>query len=102
MSFAQVTAVLQKNCVVCHGPMATPALIQSDSLYSTLTTTSISPCNGDSLVTPGDVASSALVSVLTGKCGQLKMPFGCDTTPCIPQADVDLISAWIEHGAPER
>lgn len=103
VSFAQLKGVLDKNCALvgCHvsGQQSPNLASNNGNLATTLTSTTVQQCGGDALVKASDTANSALLSVVTGKCGALRMPRGCSTNPCLPAADVTTITRWIQDGA---
>jgi hypothetical protein len=57
-------------------------------------------CGGDKLVTTNDTANSALLELPLGQCTNFLMPRTCTKAPCLMQADLDTITAWIQAGAP--
>jgi hypothetical protein len=95
----------------CHGVngMAPPGhpleLPPNDDskLYTNLTSYVAMDCNNMTLVTPGNPAQSALLTILSGPCGMVpRMPFGCsaDAGNCIPDDYVAAVRQWITAGAP--
>lgn len=98
--FSKVSQIVQSTCGIsgCHKNGTQPNL-SGTGLYTTLTSTSVGQCGNNKLVTASDPSKSALIMLVTGKCTGLKMPPSCGTSPCIPQADVDTITAWIQAGA---
>jgi hypothetical protein len=102
-TLAQVQTIVNKNCGAsgCHSAGATAPNLSTmgATLAGTLTSTTVSRCSNQKLANAGNASMSALVMVMTNKCGTLKMPLGCSTNPCIAQADVDTISSWINAGA---
>ena len=95
----------------CHGVngMAPPkdplALPPSDDeqLYKNLTSYVSRACGDTRLVTPGNAAQSALLTILAGPCGKTpRMPFGCseEAGDCIPSEYIAAVKQWIEAGAP--
>jgi hypothetical protein len=101
-AFAQVKSILQMRCSSCHNGARNPNLSSGNmNIYATLTSTKVSQCGGDALVTPGDTMNSALLELPQHQCGTFVMPRTCTTAnPCIPMAEIDTISAWITAGAP--
>jgi len=91
-TFTQVKAILTSRCTRCHSSFGN---------YSTFTTHAVSRCGGDKLATPNDTANSAFLELVTGQgsCGGYKMPRGCSTSPCIPAAEIDTVTSWINAGA---
>jgi hypothetical protein len=92
-TFRQVSPVVSRNCARCHA---------SWPQYATLTTHRVNQCGGNVLVKPNDAKNSAFLQVVQGQCGSLVMPKGCGQTPCIAAADIQLITQWIEAGAPNN
>jgi hypothetical protein len=99
--FAAVTAIITRTCAtaMCHGGRRNPNL-SAANLYTTLTSTAVSECGNDRLVTAGDTANSAILQLVNGQCGELLMPATCDAPPCLAAADTKTISDWIAAGAP--
>jgi hypothetical protein len=94
----------------CHGVngMAPPdhplELPQSNDaqLFTNLTSYVSKACNNTKLVTPGNPAQSALVTILKGACGATpRMPYGCSEQAgdCIPADYIAALSKWIADGA---
>ena len=94
----------------CHGvngmappkdPLELPPT-NDDQLYKNLTGYVSKACNDTKLVTPGNAAQSALLTILKGPCGKTpRMPFGCtEGDDCIPDEYIAAVKQWIEAGAP--
>lgn len=94
----------------CHGVngMAPPnrplELPTNDDakLYANLTSYVSAACNDTKLVTPGNPAQSALLTILKGPCGATpRMPFGCsaEADDCIPDEYIAAVTQWIADGA---
>lgn len=104
-TLSAVAAILKESCgaLSCHGggPEGRDVVFTDPAtLYQTLTTTVVAPCNNKPLVTPGQSANSALLMLPTWQCDDFVMPQGCFDDPCLPTADLATISAWIDAGAP--
>jgi hypothetical protein len=95
----------------CHGvggiaPPADPLALPSNDdlqLYANLTSYVSAACNNTPLVTPGNPAQSALITILSGPCGMTpRMPYGCDPElgDCIPDEYIAAVTQWIANGAP--
>jgi len=99
--FAAVTTIITRTCATatCHGGRRNPNL-SAANLYTTLTSTAVSECGNDRLVTAGDTANSAILQLVNGQCEDLLMPATCDAPPCLDAADMKTISDWIAAGAP--
>lgn len=107
VAFAEVKTILDRSCsgsLGCHGQLGRrPSLRSSDAnLYETLRTVTVARCGGDKLVVPGSPSESALVEVVSGGCGSLRMPPSCSSTACLPSADLMKLKQWVESGAPEN
>jgi hypothetical protein len=105
VSFNQVQSIVNKSCGItgCHnsGGESPNLSTTGNTLYGTLTNTTVRQCSSNKLVAANNTSSSALVGLITGKCS-LRMPLGCTSSPCIAQADVDTISNWITQGAKQQ
>jgi hypothetical protein len=97
----------------CHGAggMAPPAdpleLPTNDDalLYTSLTSYVSKACNNTPLVTPGNPAQSALITILRGPCGMTpRMPYGCtaEAGDCIPDDYIAAVAQWIADGASQQ
>jgi hypothetical protein len=107
VAFAEVKTILDRSCsgsLGCHGQLGRrPSLRSSDAnLYETLETFVVSKCGGDKLVAPGTPSESALLEVVSGGCGSLRMPPSCSGSTCIPSTDLTTVTRWIESGAPRN
>ena len=101
-AFTQVSAIFGKNCGIagCHADKQSPRLAADSKLYATLTAgTVLAECDYTKLIEPGDPAKSALVRLMNRQCGSFTMPPSCSKTPCLPSADLKLLSDWIQAGA---
>lgn len=90
MSFEQVAALLQKNCLVCHTASAKMGGLVMESYDALLKVGT----HGPALV-PGKSSESRMVLMLEGKI-QPRMPFGQEP---LSAADIAAIKAWIHAGA---
>ncbi|HTQ04015.1 MAG TPA: hypothetical protein VMI54_09165, partial [Polyangiaceae bacterium] len=103
-AFTAVAAVFQSNCgsSTCHGGRQNPNLTSSNltTLYNTITSTAVSQCGNDKLVTKNDTANSAVLELVQHQCGTFIMPRGCTQNPCLSQADMTTLTNWITAGAP--
>ena len=104
-TLSAVAGILQENCgaLSCHGggPEGRDVVFTNPAtLYQTLTTTVVAPCNDKPLVTPGQSANSALLMLPTWQCNDFVMPQGCIDDLCISSADIATLTAWIDAGAP--
>ena len=84
----------------CHIGAA-PAMLampDPDSAYSNLVGVASSKCQGALRVVPGDPAASVLIATLEGTSSCVQpMPRGRDP---LPEAQIEIIRAWITAGAP--
>jgi hypothetical protein len=101
VSFDRVSELVLQNCASngCHSGSKRPTFSANKAaLYTTLTTTVSLACNVP-LITPSDTSKSALLLIVTGNCSLFRMPPDCTTLPCIPESDIQTISAWVTQGA---
>ena len=86
-----IAPIFQAVCVKCHGAENAQAKLRLDSESSVL-------AGGVSgkLVVPGNSKDSLLVERLLGLTDAPRMPMGADP---LPASQIDLIRAWIDHGA---
>jgi hypothetical protein len=103
--------IMPCSAAPCHGvngvaPPARPLELppnDDQQLYTNLTTYVSAACNDTKLVTPGNPAQSALITILTGPCGTTpRMPYGCsaEAGDCIPDEYIAAVAQWIANGAP--
>lgn len=103
--------VMPCSAAPCHGvngvappddPLELPPMNDSQ-LYANLTTYVSRACGNTKLVSPGNPAQSALVTILRGPCGMTpRMPYGCsaEAGDCIPEEYIAAVARWIADGAP--
>ena len=103
VTFAQVAAIVDQSCgaATCHGGRENPPLTNDANLYNTLLSDTVRQCGNNALITPNNAATSALLMLVNGQCGNLIMPEGCQNTPCWSAADIATVTAWINAGAPQ-
>jgi hypothetical protein len=104
-TFDGLATYMQQNCGLpkCHGGAVDgPDLVFVDrsTLYNILTTRVVMPCSNRILVVPGKPEESALLMLPNWECTDFVMPMGCIEDPCLPEADIATIRAWIAAGAP--
>jgi len=113
--FAKVAHILDSVCArQCHDgrpEMADDIVLSDDGrLYQRLMdvppSTAPKPCQGRSLVVPGDPAKSLMLAMVEepdeprAKCAE-RMPDGCpERRPCLDAEEIHTIRLWIESGAP--
>ncbi|HEY3498722.1 MAG TPA: hypothetical protein VGK73_28720 [Polyangiaceae bacterium] len=105
-TFDGVATYMQQNCGLpkCHGGAPDgPDLIFVDrsTLYNILTTRKVMPCGDRLIVSPGKPEESAILMLPNWECTDFVMPQGCIEDPCLPEADLATIRAWIAAGAPQ-
>lgn len=88
-----VRPLLREHCFSCHGPDKQESGLQLDSYQKTMAGGS----SGE-IVIPGDLESSRLWALASHK-EEPKMPPRQDK---LSQAKLELLSKWIEQGAPEN
>lgn len=91
-TFNEVAEYLDSQCSSsnCHGANRRPILLDDPNLRATLETYTVSRCQDDPLVVPGDPEGSSLYRVLQTGCGNLSMPPGCGSPPCLAEAAAAL------------
>jgi hypothetical protein len=109
-TFANFKEIVQSSCFggICHSGGDNPLDMSiNDMLYTTLTTHQTEHCGP--LLTPGNPAQSAVLTLVKGSCnGTERMPYGdCYDDPqggseCLSAAEITSIEAWIAAGAPEN
>jgi hypothetical protein len=90
--------------------MELPLLVVNDGLYTELTTYVSMECGNIPIVTPGNLAQSALIKLLKGPCDDgigdpiPRMPNGCVEDEfgnnCVPDDYIAAIEQWVLSGAP--
>src|SRR3954452_8659005 len=87
----KVRPILQTNCIKCHGGEKTKGGLQLISRNSALKGGEIG-----SGITPGNPAKSLLIEAIGYKNDKLQMP----PTGKLPQAEIDVLTQWVEMGLP--
>ncbi len=91
VSFAKdVLPIFEQNCVKCHGGQQTNAGLVLTGYAQTMKGSENGP-----VINAGDAANSFLVQQIVNG----KMP---KRATKLPQAQIDLISAWVNAGAPSN
>lgn len=92
VTYTQVKALLQNNCVHCHSRHNNLGGLQLDSYDAIMQ-------GGDSgsVIEPGAPDDSLMIRLVEGKEEPL-MPLG---GPQLPQNDIDMLRKWVEQGARE-
>lgn len=102
-TFADIRSYLMGYCATstaCHGTGAREIVFLGDDLFALLMEHTVPRCNGQPLVVPNEPAGSALYNVLTGGCGNFRMPPGCTRAPCGTDENLGVVESWIQSGAP--
>lgn len=91
VSFSKdVLPIFQRSCIKCHGGDST-----EEGLVLKTAAQVIKGSNNGTVITPGKAAESLLVKQITSG----KMPKRANP---LPKAEVDLIAAWVNAGAPNN
>lgn len=104
--FAAVDTILQRSCATygCHaGPELNTGLdLSSGQAYANLVNVASAEVPSMDRVEPGDASNSYLIAKLAGtqeavggSGDRMPSPFG------LSQSELDLITAWVNAGAPE-
>ncbi len=93
-----IAPIFERSCAGCHGgekPRGGFALISRESLLK-------GGASGEPAIAPGSAADSTLVRYVTGQIEDLEMPplDRREKYPALTPAEVDLLRAWIDAGAP--
>jgi cytochrome c5 len=82
---AEVQAIFQKRCYVCHGSQQQMSNLRLDQKESAMR-----------VIAPGQSASSRIVAKISGTGGKVMPPVGAP----LAAAEIDTIRKWIDAGAP--
>lgn len=85
-----VLPILQERCFDCHSEGNAESNLRLDSVVETLR----GGDSGEATVKPGDPAGSYLIARITTENSNERMPPEADP---LPQAEVDVLRAWIEE-----
>jgi len=92
VNFARdIEPVLEKHCLVCHGPQQQMSGLRLDQKEAALK----GGASGQD-IKPGDSAGSRLIRLVTGADGKVMPPVGAR----LSAAEIELLRAWIDQGAP--
>ena len=103
--FSSISMLLAASCggTTCHTTRQKPMLVNNASLHSTLLDTVVSECGGAHLVVPGNPDGSAIIQLVNRRCTKsgraFYMPRNCTTNPCLPAAQLQTLTQWIQAGA---
>ena len=86
-----IEPLLQKHCLVCHGPQQQMSGLRLDQKEAALK----GGASGQD-IKPGDSAGSRLIRLVTGADGKVMPPVGARLTA----AEIESLRAWIDQGAP--
>lgn len=89
---AQVVAMLNKNCMPCHGGAEPQEELNMETLEGLMKGGEHGP-----VVVPGDAAGSKIVQALRGMGGTKKMPPSASPQPS--EEEIKLVEDWIGAGA---
>lgn len=101
--YATVQQIFDGQCVSCHAAGA-DLVLEREVSWSNLVNHSAPAAEscGGTLVVPGDSSASYLLQKLASSspCAGLQMPRGELGSEPLPACVVDLVSSWIQEGAP--
>ncbi|HCP46804.1 MAG TPA: hypothetical protein DIU15_12230, partial [Deltaproteobacteria bacterium] len=110
-TFADVFAVVQDRCSVCHGGAAHSTGLAYDGdpslLYALLVGIPSFQSPAVDRIEPGQPELSYVIHKLEGTHGGVggsgyRMPYGCSGALCLDAATIDGIRSWIADGAPNN
>jgi uncharacterized protein (TIGR03118 family) len=100
------TQIFTPICSVCHTGIGTtlPGVQNLTPGHTFANIVGVASMEQPSLlrIKPNDPANSYLIQKIEGAAGitGARMPFGCPTTqPCLDQATIDQVKAWVSQGA---
>jgi uncharacterized protein (TIGR03118 family) len=100
------TQIFTPICSVCHTGIGTtlPGVQNLTAGHTFANIVGVASMEQPSLlrIKPNDPANSYLIQKIEGAAGitGARMPFGCPTTqPCLDQATIDQVKAWVSQGA---
>jgi len=103
VSYAIVQQIFDLHCVSCHA-VGADLVLGADVAWNNLVNQAAPAAEscGGTLVVPGNPSASFLFQKLASPspCSGLQMPRGELGSEPLPACVVDLISRWIEEGAP--
>jgi hypothetical protein len=106
--FSSISTLLAASCggTSCHTTRQKPALANNPNLRMALLDTVVSECGGAHLVVPGNPEGSAIIQLVNRRCTKsgraFYMPRNCTTNPCLPAAQLQTLTSWIQAGAPAQ
>jgi hypothetical protein len=104
VTFEQIDAYLVGVCstsTACHGAGAREIVLRDGGTYDKLLEFTVERCDDQLLVVPNDPSASALYNLITGGCGNFRMPPACQSNMCTGIDNVRMVESWILDGAPE-
>ncbi len=101
--FLQVSSILETNCVKCHGPEKQRSGYRLDRFKEALQGGEIADFRETSAIIPGDSTQGLLLQFVQAKEEDpdneiYPMPPG--KNPRLAEAEIEILRAWIEQGAP--
>jgi len=104
------TQIFTPICSGCHSGVGTtlPGVqnLTAGNTYKSIVNVSSIEQPAVLRIKPNDAANSYLVRKIQGAAGisGSRMPFGCGSAadPCLDQATIDLVIAWVNAGAPNN
>ena len=93
VSYTAVSAILEKNCVSCHGAKEPESELRLDSLGGILAGGKSGPA-----IIPGDADSSLLISAVEDSGLVTRMPPE-DDAPALDSASIRILRRWVREGA---
>jgi uncharacterized protein (TIGR03118 family) len=100
------TQILTPICSVCHTGIGTtlPGVQNLTAGHTFANIVGVASMEQPGLlrIKPNDPTNSYLIQKIEGAAGitGARMPFGCPTTqPCLDQATIDQVKAWVSQGA---
>ena len=74
-------------------------MLTGAATYDTLMSLNVSRCTNQAMVVPNDPTASAFYNVLSGGCGNFRMPPSCPSDHCTGEENIAMIESWILSGA---
>jgi len=98
------TQIFTPICSVCHTGIGTtlPGVQNLTAGHTFASIVGVASIEKPTLlrIKPNDPTNSYLIQKITGGAGLTQMPLGCPTSqPCLDQATIDQVKAWVSAGA---
>jgi len=100
--FRDVSAILSKNCLSCHGPDKQRSGYRLDTLESALKGGEIADFLGTAAVVPGSIEGGLLVKFVEALEEDIDneiYPMPPDDNPRLSSAEIQILKSWIDQGA---